>query len=73
MKDFAISAGLIGAVLWLFQASEGLPDTIHLEGVGLVAIPLFLTGMYMCFSGKNVLSGIGIMFVTLVVFGGVLQ
>lgn len=72
MKDFAITIGLIGAVLWLFQASEGLPNTIHLQGVGLIAIPLFLIGMYLCFSGKRVLTGIGIMFVTLVVFGGVL-
>jgi hypothetical protein len=73
MKDFMISIGLIAAVVWLFKASEGLPETIHLEGTGLIAIPLFLLGMYLCFSGKKVLPGIGIMFVTLVVFGGVLQ
>jgi hypothetical protein len=72
MKDFAITIGLIAAVVWLFQASEGLPETIHLQGFSLIAIPLFLLGSYLCFSGKRVLTGIGIMFVTLVVFGGVL-
>ena len=78
MKDFLITCGLIVGALWLLRQVEDGPASVAIpiyadeRIVQAWPIPVFLGGMWLCFSGKHMVTGIVVMGgVAYFLFGGV--
>ncbi len=74
MKDFLITCGLIVGALWLLRQVEDDPASVQIPiyFTQILVVPVFLVGMWLCFSGKHMVPGIVIMgAVAFYLFGGV--
>jgi hypothetical protein len=71
VKDFGITIILIGVVIWLLDGMSELPETIHLEGPGLVAIPLLAGAAWLMYKGRF-LPAVGVILFVIFAWGGVL-
>ena len=78
LKDFLTVCALLGGLGWLLgqiedgPASVGIPIYADARIVQAWPIPVFIVGMWLCFSGKSMLTGIVIMAgVAWYLFGGV--
>jgi hypothetical protein len=71
MKDMGITIILIGVVVWLLNGQAALPETIHLEGPGLLAIPMLAGAAWLMYKGRF-LAAIGVILAVIFIWGGVL-
>ena len=74
MRDFAITIVLIFGAFWLLRRIENGPASVDIPvyTFQILVVPVFLAGMYFCFSGRQTVLGIFIMGgVILYLFGGV--
>ena len=63
MKDFGVTVVLIGAAFWVLTKTEGAPPIrIPVFSLEILAVPLFLYGAWLTFTGKRALVGLAIMF-----------
>jgi hypothetical protein len=71
MKNLLLTILYVVGAVWLLMKSEGAPAIqIPIFSAYVLAIPIFLFGAYLTFTGKKPLIGIAIMFVVAAVFVG---
>jgi hypothetical protein len=58
-------------VVWLLNGQAALPETIHLEGPGLLAIPILAGAAWLMYKGRY-LTAVGCILFVIFVWGGVL-
>jgi len=74
LKDFLVTCGLLAGAMWLFRQVENGPASVDIPiyTFQILVVPVFLVGMYFCFSGKQTVLGIFIMGAVIwYLFGGV--
>ncbi len=74
LKDFLVTSALIAGGMWLFRQTENGPASVDIPvfSFQILVIPVFLVGMFLCFSGRQTVLGIVVMgAVVWYLFGGV--